>query len=71
MEFDWKEIYEIFNNLPVEQNYKLKWNAVNEEEIEKILVDEHDFSEERVKSQLEKYNTENKQKNQKGLGEFF
>lgn len=37
----------------------------------RLLVDEHDFSEERVKAQIEGLIKGNKTKSQKGLGEFF
>jgi len=70
-EFNWKEIYNIFHNLPVNKDYKLKWELINEEKVREILVEENDFSLERVNSSLQKYNEENKLKNQKGLGEFL
>ena len=40
-------------------------------EIKKILIEEHDFSEERVNGTLEKINAAKKNNQQKGLGEFF
>ncbi|MEM4248535.1 MAG: hypothetical protein QXH80_04650 [Candidatus Nanoarchaeia archaeon] len=53
-DFDWKEIYEIITKMPVTKNYKLKWQKPDFKKIKKILVEEHDFKMERVKSALEK-----------------
>jgi flap endonuclease-1 len=71
VEFDWKVIYDIFTNLPVEKNIKLKWNPINEDKIREILVEKHDFNLERINALLSKYKDENKNSNQKGLGDFF
>jgi flap endonuclease-1 len=68
--FDWKEIFELFHKpnviLP-----DIKFNKINEEKIKKILVDEHDFSEERVEKQLEKLREAEKAKKQKGLSDWI
>ena len=69
--FEWKNIYEIFNNLPLEKEYKLEWKEIDENKILQILVKEHDFSEERIQNLINKYTEDNKEKNQKGLKEFF
>jgi len=71
VEFDWKEIYQIFSDLPVEDNVKIKWSKVDEEKVRKILVDRHELNLERVNSLLDKYKAEDKNSNQKGLSDFF
>src|SRR3989338_24721 len=70
-EFPWLEVFELIKHMPVDKNYHLKWAYVDEDKIVKLLVDKHDFSEERVKNQIEGLVKNKKQKNQKGLGEFF
>lgn len=70
-EFEWKEVFDLIKNIPVDENYELKWKGVDEDKIMKLLVDEHDFSEERVKSQIESMVNTGKKAKQKGLGEFF
>ena len=70
-EFSWHEVFDLIKNIPVNKNYHLKWTEVNEEKIMKLLVDNHDFSEERVKSQIESLVKTKQKGNQKGLGEFF
>ncbi len=49
---DPEEIEKFFLNPPVTTEYKLEWKEPNEEEIIKILVEEHDFSENRVKNAI-------------------
>ena len=68
-DFDWKKIYATFKSMPIMKNYQLKWNEPDENKIKKILVDDHDFNEERIDRMLEKLNK--KEKNQKGLYSFF
>ena len=68
-DFNWKEIYAIFKSMPVMKNYQLKWTSVNEEKVKEILVEEHDFSEERINKALEKIPGK-EIKQQKYLGDF-
>ena len=51
-EFNWKEIYATFKNMPIIKNYSLKWTSPDKEKIKSILVDKHDFNEERVNNNL-------------------
>lgn len=51
---DVESIYKFFLNPPVTDDFKLEWKEVDEEKIIKILVDEHDFSYDRVVNTLEK-----------------
>ncbi|MBI2650385.1 flap endonuclease-1 [Candidatus Woesearchaeota archaeon] len=69
--FSWQEVFDLIKNMPVDRHYHFKWADINEEEILKLLVDRHDFSEERVKKQIEGLIKEKQKKSQKGLAEFF
>ena len=71
VDFDWREVYNIFAKLPVNKNYELKWEEIDEKELKKVLVLDHDFNEERIQSSLDKYYSETKSKLQKGLGDYF
>ena len=71
VDFNWKEIYEIFSNLPYEKNIKLKWEGINEDLVREILVNRHEFNLERINNLIIKYKEENKTINQKGLSDFF
>jgi len=53
-DFDWKQVYEVITKMPVTKDYKLKWKEPDFKKIKQILVEEHDFKLERVKSALEK-----------------
>lgn len=68
---DWKKIFDTIKEMPVTDDYKITFKDPDYEEIKKILVDEHDFSEERVKSSLDKLENYKKNNQQKGLGDWF
>jgi flap endonuclease-1 len=68
--FDWKEIFELFRK-PSVKNHDFDFVKIDEDKIKEILVERHEFSEERIEKQLEKLK-EVKQKNQqKSLGKWF
>jgi len=64
--FDWQEIFELFHK-PSVVSADFKFEKADEEKIKKILVEEHDFSEERVEKQLEKLRELKEKKKQKNL----
>ncbi len=64
--FDWQEIFELFHKHEVIDS-DFKFPKVNEKKIKEILVDRHEFSDERVENQLEKLREINEQKKQKTL----
>ncbi len=70
-EYPWTEVFDLIKNMPVDKDYKLGWAEINREEMLRILVDNHDFSAERVSSQIDILTNEKQKKRQKGLGEFF
>ena len=67
--FDWKEIFELFHK-PDVKSEDFRFPKINEEKIKKILVEEHDFSLERVEKQLEKLKGIKEKQEQKGLGNW-
>ncbi|MBT96983.1 MAG: flap endonuclease-1 [Candidatus Pacearchaeota archaeon] len=68
--FNWQEIFELFHK-PDVINVNFKFGKVNEEKIREILVERHDFSEERVNKQLERLRKAEEESKQKGLGDWF
>jgi flap endonuclease-1 len=68
--FDWKEIFELFHKPNVNTSF-LKFGKVNEKRIREILVDEHDFSDDRVQKQLERLREITEKNKQKGLEKWF
>lgn len=70
-EYPWQSVFDLFKNMPVTDDYSLVWNPVDTKKVYEILVEEHDFSEERVNSTIEKLHLEKEKQVQKGLGEFI
>jgi len=68
--FDWKEIFELFHK-PKVINVDFGFKKINEEKIKEILIERHNFSEERVEKQLERLRELKEKRKQKGLGEWI
>jgi len=51
---DPQKIYEFFLNPPVKEDYTIEWKEMDKEKIIKIMVDEHDFSQDRIERGIEK-----------------
>ncbi|MEM5875473.1 MAG: flap endonuclease-1 [Candidatus Aenigmatarchaeota archaeon] len=76
-EIEWKfdispqEIYDFFLNPPVTDNYNLVWKEPDEEGLIKFMVEEHNFSEERIKNAIEKIKQAIQKQQQKSLDKWF
>jgi flap endonuclease-1 len=72
-DIDWQEAFELFKNMKIKKDYSLSWQSPDIEKVLKILVDRHDFSEQRVLSSLNKLNKTNVKinKDQKGLNSWM
>src|SRR3989344_3903897 len=71
-DFDWKRIYATIKNMPVIKEYKLNWKIVDEEAVKALLVDKHEFNEERVDNFLNQLSGKKQvSKDQKGLNKWF
>jgi len=68
--FDWKEIFELFHK-PNVKIFDYEFKDFNEDKIKEILVERHNFSEERIGKQLEKLKEIKKKQKQKGLDRWF
>ena len=66
----YEEIRNIFLYPDVNKNYKIEWKEVEKDRVIKLLCDEHQFNEERVKNALEKYEKFAKTFKQKSLFDF-
>lgn len=69
-DFDWKDAFNVIKNMETTDDYELKWNDVDREKIIDIMVTEHDASLERIEKSLNELEKLNKEKEQKGLGDF-
>ena len=68
--FNWQEIFELFHK-PDVIDVDFDFKKLDESKIKKILVEEHDFSLERVEKQLEKLRGIIEERKQKGLDKWF
>jgi len=68
--FDWQEVFKQFHEYKSSHIENISPKKVNEKKIKQILLD-HDFSEKRIDSGLQKLKKLTESKKQKGLGDFF
>ncbi len=66
----WKEVFSIFKDTACSDDYSIETKQLDKTKVMKILVEEHDFSEQRISEVCDEV-TKNQQKEQKGLGDFF
>lgn len=69
--FSWQEIFDLIKNMPVTDTYQLKWKEPDEKRIKELLIEEHNFSKERVEKRLETLRKTKEKQSQKGLGGWF
>tara|TARA_Y100000310_G_scaffold337537_1_gene424819 strand:+ start:3695 stop:4729 length:1035 start_codon:yes stop_codon:yes gene_type:complete len=70
-DFDWNEVYYLIKKIPTTDNYELEWKDIDVGKIKELLVEKHNFSEERINLTLDKLTKNKDIKNQKGLSDYF
>lgn len=71
VDFDWQEIYSIFDGKLFGDDYSLSWGKLDVDKINEILVSDHEFNEERVSKMISNYKIELEKNSQTGLGNYF
>ncbi|MFX1449325.1 MAG: flap endonuclease-1 [Promethearchaeota archaeon] len=71
IDFPYEEIREIFLNPEVRDDYTIKFKDFNDQEILKLLVNEHTFSESRVATAIKRLKKAKEKKKQKSLDKWF
>ncbi|MEM4222183.1 MAG: flap structure-specific endonuclease, partial [archaeon] len=66
-----EELEKIFLNPPITESYTLCWGTPDKEKVIKLLVEEHEFSLERIEKALESFKKLEDQKLQKRLDRWF
>jgi len=66
----WTDVYYLIKKIPTTDNYKLEWKNIDNDRLNKLLVDKHDFSKQRVEITLEKLKKATTENQQKSLGDF-
>ena len=69
-EVGWEEVFKLISEMPVTEDYELEFGKVDRDEITKLLVEEHDFSQERVEKSIAELLEAEEGRKQKGLGDF-
>lgn len=67
----WEDVFNTIKNMPTTDDYKLEWKNINSEKVIDILVNQHDFTLERVQNTLDELEKEQKSAKQTSLGKFF
>ncbi|MFB6226031.1 MAG: flap endonuclease-1 [Candidatus Paceibacteria bacterium] len=70
-QFNWQDIFELFHKPQVDKDFDYKFKSPNEEKIKEILVDRHDFSEDRVQKKIDALKKAREQQGQKSLNKWF
>jgi len=68
---DWKHIYNIFTSMEVNKDYSLEWKEFDKEAIINFLVEEHDFTKERVERALSRLDKVKEERKQSSLSKFL
>ncbi len=53
-DFSWKEVFDLIKNMPHHDKFDINFKKIDGEKVVQLLVEEHDFSEDRVRSVLDK-----------------
>ncbi|MBN1275095.1 flap endonuclease-1 [Candidatus Woesearchaeota archaeon] len=69
--FSWEDAFNLFKEMPVTDDYELRWRGAEPDAVRSLLVEKHDFSAARVDAVLERLEKQGKVRAQKGLGDFF
>ncbi|KHO47237.1 MAG: flap endonuclease-1 [archaeon GW2011_AR4] len=67
----WREVFDLFMHMPVRDDYALRFGTPDFFALKKLLIEDHDFSEERVDSSLSSLQKTLKEKKQQGLGAWM
>lgn len=70
-DYDWKQVFDLFINMPVTEDYPTTWSNINSDKVCEILCEKHSFSKSRVQDTLDKLNKSQSRMAQKGLGDFI
>ena len=69
--FPWTTVFYTIKKMKVTEEYSLEWTDINEKELLNLLVNEHDFSRERVMGVIKKLNKDKEKRQQKGIYDFL
>lgn len=71
LDFDWQAVFRQFKEFKPESMDKIIFNKADKDKIKDLLVNEYEFTTERIDSALEKLDSIEQSKKQKGLNDFW
>lgn len=71
LDFDWQAVFKQFKDFRAKHTEKIKFEKADKQKIIEILVNKHEFTQDRIDSALEKMDLIEEAKKQKGLNEFL
>lgn len=69
--FSWQDVYYLIKKMPIEKDYSIRFGKIDMDKVYELLVEEHDFSMERVEKQIHDLIKETDKRKQTGLGKWF
>jgi flap endonuclease-1 len=70
-DIDAHKIYEFFLNPPVSSKYEIEWKQSDKDKLMKLMVEEHDFSQERIENTVNKFIETKREGTQSRLGDWL
>ncbi|HKZ39868.1 MAG TPA: hypothetical protein VJ044_02845 [Candidatus Hodarchaeales archaeon] len=70
-EIDIERVYNFFLNPPFTDDYKLEWKPPQRDRLMRFMVEEHDFSRDRMEKIIGKIEAASEESRQKGLGSWL
>jgi len=69
--YPWQDVFDLIKHTRTTEEYSLTWGRVDGDAVSRMLVEGHEFSQERVDAQINPLLQSQKGRAQRGLGEFF
>ena len=71
LEFDFEQVYTTIKSIPVTDDYQLEWKGIDFARLKTLLIETHDFSEERVQKMLDQLKDYAESQKQTSLNSFW
>lgn len=70
-DYPWNEVFDLIKNMKVTDSYSLEWKMPDRGKLIELLVNKHEFSEQRILPQIDRIAGRSQEKSQKGLSHFM
>jgi flap endonuclease-1 len=69
-DYPWQRVFDQIDDIPTTDDYDMEWRPVDTDSLYRLLVDKHDFSQDRVESTIKKIVEDRSRKKQKSLFDY-